>query len=278
MASRVRTWWGEKFLGVLSTCMDAGRLRRGGAYSGPGRLLKFDIDGHAVKARVRGNINPYFGVYKEPRYQVTVSLRQFSAKQWKGITNDMSRNAALLSQLLLNEMPADIERIFSARNLCLLPGKPSDLVSECSCPDYASPCKHVAGVYYRIASLLDRDPFLLFQLRGMRFDRLHQALAASDLGQALVDRMGTPDVELEYHACRYPAPVREPLKHGDLKSFWQGAEPLPEVDDLPEEPAASAILIRKGGDFPGFWDHGKSFIEMMEPIYERIVRRNRDSI
>ncbi|MXX17213.1 MAG: hypothetical protein F4Z52_08420 [Gammaproteobacteria bacterium] len=278
MAGRVRTWWGEKFLDVLSTCMDSGRLRRGRAYSGPGRLLKFDIDGHAVKARVRGNVNPYFGVYKEPRYRVAVSLRRFSAKQWNGITGDMGRNAALLSQLLLNEMPADIERIFSARNLRLLPGERSDLVSECSCPDYASPCKHVAGVYYRIASLLDRDPFLLFQLRGMRFDRLHEALSASDLGQALIDRMGTADFELEYHACRYPAPVRETEEPADLKSFWQGAEPLPEVDDLPEGPAAPAILIRKGGDFQGFWDHGKSVIEMMEPVYDRIVKKNRDSI
>lgn len=278
MAGRVRTWWGEKFLDVLSTCMDSGRLGRGRAYSGPGRLLRFDIDGHTVKARVRGNINPYFGVYKEPRYNVTVSLRQFSAKEWKNITNDMSRHAALLSQLLLNEMPTDIERIFSSRNLQLLPGKPSDLVSNCSCPDYASPCKHVAGVYYRIASLLDRDPLLLFQLRGMRFDKLQQILAASDLGQALIDQRETRDFELEYHACRYPAPLREPMKDTDLESFWQGAEPLPEVDDLPEDPIASAILIRKGGDFPGFWDHGKSFIEMMQPIYDRIVNKNRDSI
>ncbi len=278
MTGRVRTWWGERFLDVLSTCMDPGRLRRGGAYSGPGRLLEFDIDDHAVRARVRGNVNAYFGVYKEPRYRVTVSLRRFSARQWKGITNDMTRNAAIMSQLLLNEMPTDIERIFSARNLRLLPGRPSDIVSECSCPDHASPCKHVAGVYYRIASLLDRDPFLLFQLRGLRFDRLRQTLAASDLGQALIDRMETRDFEPEYHDCRYPVPVREPVQHADLKFFWQGEEPLPEVDDLPDDPAASVPLIRKGGDFPGFWDHDKSFIDMMEPVYDRIVRKNLDSI
>lgn len=278
MASRVRTWWGEKFLDILSTCIDSGRLRRGRAYSSPGRLLEFDIDGHVVRARVRGNINPYFGVYKEPRYTVTVSLGQFSEKQWKGITNDMGRNAAVMSRLLLNEMPPDIERIFSERNLRLLPGKSSDIISKCSCPDYASPCKHVAGVYYRIASLLDRDPFLLFRLRGMQFDRLRETLTASDLGRALVDQMGTSDFEPEYHSCRYPAPLPEPVKQTDLQSFWQGSVPLPEVGDLSEQPVASAVLIRKGGDFPAFWDHGKSFIEMMEPIYDRILKKNRDAI
>ena len=278
MAFKVRTWWGEKFLEVLSASMDSGRLRRGRAYSSPGRLLEFDMDGPNVKATVRGNINPYFGVYEEPHYKVSVSLQQFSARAWNKITADLSHSAALLSQLLLNEMPINIEQIFTARKITLLPEKSSEIVSNCSCPDYASPCKHVAGVYYKIASLLDRDPFLLFQLRGMKFDRLHQALVATDLGQALVDQLEESDFELEFQNCRYPDPDPETVQGFDLQAFWQGAEPLPKVGDQPEKPATSAILIRKGGDFPGFWEHRQSFISVMEPVYERIVKKNRESI
>ncbi|MCY4226914.1 MAG: SWIM zinc finger family protein [Gammaproteobacteria bacterium] len=273
----VRTWWGEKFLDVLEQCMDIGRLRRGRAYSGASRLLEFSIKGHEVKASVRGNINPYFGVYEEPRYSVSVSLQQFSSRDWEKIIFDMTHNAAILSQLLLNEMPSNIERMFSSRGLRLLPSKPSDINSKCSCPDHASPCKHVAGVYYKLASMLDRDPFLAFQLRGMQFDRLRQTLAESDLGHALISQMEAHDHKLEFHSSRYPSPSRNFEKHPDLQSFWRGAE-LPEFDDAQNEPVTSAILIKKGGDYPEFWNHNKPLTEMMEPIYERIVKFSRNSI
>ncbi len=180
--------------------------------------------------------------------------------------------------IVLNEMPTDIEKIFSARNLQLLPERAKDLISTCSCPDYASPCKHVAGVYYKIASLLDRDPFLLFQLRGMKFEKLQQALAATDLGEALIDQFGAEDFDLEYQPCRYTVPIPESEKSQDLNTFWEGAGPLPEVGDQPEQQSASALLIRKGGDFPGFWDHSRSLIDMMEPVYDRVVQKNRDII
>ncbi|MCY4049990.1 MAG: SWIM zinc finger family protein [Gammaproteobacteria bacterium] len=274
----IRTWWGEKFLDVLVRYMDIGRLKRGRSYSGSHRLLNFSIEGHQVKAKVRGNVNPYFGVYKEPQYKVSVSLQQFSAEDWDKIVSDMTNNAAILSQLLLNEMPSSIERIFSARGLRLLPLKSTDIISKCSCPDYVSPCKHVAGVYYKIASILDRDPFLAFQLRGMQFKKLHSALAESDLGQALIHQMETHDHKLEYHDNRFPSPVRDLETFPDLQSFWTGGESLPELDDLQNEPVTAAILIKKGGDYPEFWGHNKPLIEMMEPIYERIIRVNRNSI
>jgi len=277
MMVAVRTWWGEKFLDVLEQCMDIGRLRRGRAYSGASRLLEFSIKGHKVKAKIRGNINHYFGVFEEPRYNVSVSLQQFSDRDWEKITFDMTHNAAILSQLLLNEMPSGIERIFSSRDLRLLPSKSSDINSRCSCPDHASPCKHVAGVYYKLASMLDRDPFLAFQLRGMQFDRLRQALAESGLGDALINQMETHDHKMEFHSNRYPSPSRNIEKHADLQSFWRGAE-LPELDNAQNEPVTPAILIRKGGDYPEFWRHDKPLIEGMEPVYERIVKSNRNSI
>ncbi len=75
MVKMARTWWGEKFLEVLSVSMDIGRLKRGRPYAGPRRILDFEIRQATVKAKIRGNVNPYFGVYKEPRYDVTVRLK-----------------------------------------------------------------------------------------------------------------------------------------------------------------------------------------------------------
>ncbi|CAA6826583.1 MAG: Unknown protein [uncultured Thiotrichaceae bacterium] len=275
MAKITRTWWGESFLDVLGTIMDDGRLRRGRAYAGPNRLLEFSIKDTSVKAKIRGNKNPYFGVYKEPRYKTEFKLKQFSAKEWDGLTEEITRNAACLSQLLMNEMPKGIEAVFARQKLNLLPRNKADLVTKCSCPDYADPCKHVAGVYYKVASLLDRDPLLLFQLRGMDALKLQEKLAASPLGKALIDQWGEGEQVVEYQAHRYPEPPVKVAAVSDLKTFWQGEQALPLVGHFSGQPAAAAVLIKKGGDYPAFWQRDQSFIEVMEKLYPRIVDKNK---
>jgi uncharacterized Zn finger protein len=94
MAKITRTWWGESFLEVLEISMDSGRLSRGRAYAGSNRLLKFEIKNQNITATQRGNINHYFGVYKEPRYKVKVQLKAFTAAKWNKIIDDISHNAA----------------------------------------------------------------------------------------------------------------------------------------------------------------------------------------
>ena len=278
MAKMTRTWWGETFLEVLSMSMDYGRLRRGRSYSGPNRLLKFTIRGSAVSATVRGNINPYFGVYEEPRYKVSVKLRKFTPSEWNGITDAISHNAACLSQLLMNEMPTAIDDVFSGSGKSLLPKERADLIGECSCPDWATPCKHVAGVYYKIASLLDRDPMLLFQLRGMEFSQLQKKLAKSPLGQALIDQQGEDDQVIEHHAHRFTQPRRIPSPEISLKNFWKGEHPVPLVEVVGGPPATPAVLVKRGGDYPAFWHGDQSFIGVMETIYTRVVAKNKSSL
>ncbi|WP_044411671.1 SWIM zinc finger family protein [Thiomicrospira microaerophila] len=280
MAKITRTWWGERFLTVLEDSMDEGRLKRGRAYAGPHRLLSFDIAGSKVSATVLGNANPYFGVYEAPKYKTQVQLAPFSDKQWASLIDAISENAACLSQLMLGEMPNQIEAIFAKQSLQLLPKKPSDLISQCSCPDYASPCKHVAGVYYKMASLLDRNPLLLFQLRGMDVEKLQAKLAQSPLGQALLDQMTDQKVPVVYQTHRYSAPISRStpvcssFEMGDLKDFWQGAHPLP-VMDMPVQTQAASVLIKKAGDYPAFWSRDNSFISAMEEAYELIVKKNK---
>ena len=278
MARMTRTWWGKKFLDVLSHIMDSGRLKRGRAYSTPRRLLEFDVSGYTVNATIRGNVNPHFGVYREPKYKVVVKLKRISVKDWDRITGEIGNNAACLSQLLMNEMPTAIEGVFSELDLHLLPQSRADIISSCSCPDYASPCKHVAGVYYKIASLLDRDPLLAFQLRGMKFESLQRKLSASPLGQALSDHFGSGEPAIEYPSHRYTSPQRRSLPNGSPKSFWQGSGTLPPVEVEDGNQTAPAILIKRGGDFPAFWNKDVSFIEAMEPVYVRIVEKNKASL
>lgn len=279
MAKISRTWWGQRFLEALEVCTDEGRLRRGRSYAGPHRLLQFAIKDTVIAAKVRGNVNPYFGVYTEPRYQVRIQLGTIPAKAWSSIIKRLTANAGWLSRLLMNEMPDDIEAAFAGGKHHLLPDSAKDLNTDCTCPDWANPCKHVAGTYYRVAELLDRDPFLLFQLRGLSREKLQRELRKTPLGQALAAQLEQEeDTAAQISRNRYTptptAPLEKTLTH---KAFWSGS-PLPRPTDIPQAPGVAALLIKKQGDYPAFWHRNNSFIEAMEQIYEQVRLKNKDSL
>ena len=278
MARRMtRTWWGERFLEALEQRMDYGRLSRGRAYSGPNRMLDFSIQGAKIKAKLRGNTNPYFGVYEEPEYRVSIQLKTIAKARWQSIIKDLAGNAAWLSRLILNEMPDNIQQVFVKHNANLLPGTSSqDLSTKCSCPDWANPCKHVAGTYYKVASLLDRDPFLLFELRGMEKSILHQNLAESPLGKALLSQITQPDaIPLEIVEHRFTHPGYEDRKETTFKTFWHGETDCPSPGNTQSYSPVSAALIKKQGAYPPFWDQDQSFVEVMEAVYQRISDKNK---
>lgn len=274
-----RTWWGQRFLGALKECTDAGRLGRGRAYSKPHRLLEFSIEETRVTAKLRGNVNPYFGVHKEPRYHVEISLKRIPETKWARIVNAIAGNAGWMSRLLLNEMPDDIEQAFVGSGVNLLPRRAKELSTHCSCPDWANPCKHVAGTYYHLAELLDRDPLLLFQLRGLSREKLQRELKKTPLGKAMAAHLEEGEAPaLDFYATRYPQPAiiaaDNTMSH---RKFWSGA-PLPPPEPRASAPGVAALLIKKQGDHPPFWDRNNSFIEAMEQIYEQIRTKNKDSL
>jgi uncharacterized Zn finger protein len=274
MTKITRTWWGERFLAALESCTDSGRLQRGRSYAGPRRLLAFEIKDNIIQSTVRGNINPYFGVYKEPRYKVEIQLKKISAKAWKDIIARLSRNAGWLSRLLLGEMPEDIEDAFADTRYHLLPHSSKELQTHCSCPDWANPCKHVAGTYYHVAGRLDQDPFLLFELRGLTKTALHKELVKSPLGKALSESLQADELpEPEPLANRYPpVPRVPPAESLDYKHFWSGSR-LPEPAENNAIPSVPALIIRREGDFPPFWPRENSFIEAMSEIYHLVQKQ-----
>ena len=278
MAKLTSTWWGARFLEALEAATDAGRLQRGRSYAGPSRLLEFHIDGAKITAKVRGNVNPYFGVYKEPKYKLDIALQPLPAAAWKGVVERLAANAGWLSRLLLGEVPEDIETAFRAAGHTLLPYRAQDLKSQCSCPDYANPCKHIAGTYYHLAQLIEQDPFLLFQLRGLSREALHRELAKTPLGKALSAQLKADDQAPtpEPRPQRYPGAPLVPNEAVDLHAFWHGGR-LP--DAVPEPPPGiPALLLRRAGDRPGFWHRDNAFIEAMSEVYRVVEGKNREKL
>ncbi|MEM9006154.1 MAG: SWIM zinc finger family protein [Cyanobacteria bacterium P01_F01_bin.86] len=271
MSQFSRTWWGKKFIEAIEKLTDSGRLSRGRSYAKGNKVKSFSIKEGTVSAKVRGSINHYFGVHEEPLYTTTIEFQPISAAKWSAAIALIASKASLISRLLLNEIPDNIEDSFKQLDLNLLPGSPKDFKSSCSCPDWSNPCKHIAGVYYLVAAELDNDPFLLFELRGLSKDKLMQELAKSPLGQALSAELQLeqqpPQPVDSYHA---PLQTVSPDTCTNLRDFWQGSKRLPQtMEPLPQMPIPG-ILVRKQGDFPGFWHRDNSFIAAMETLYQQV--------
>ncbi|MBW1774893.1 MAG: hypothetical protein JRJ82_18705, partial [Deltaproteobacteria bacterium] len=65
---------------------------------------------------------------------------------------------------------------FMARGSGLFPS-PKEIAFDCSCPDWAYMCKHVAATLYGIGARLDEDPALFFKLRKVKMkDLVSQAV------------------------------------------------------------------------------------------------------
>lgn len=270
MSKFSRTWWGKKFIAALEELSDPGRLSRGRSYANNGKVTSFAIQDGIVSAKVRGSVNPYFGVYKEPLYTTTIEFQPISAAKWAAAIALIASRASLISRLLLNEIPDTIEDSFAVLGLHLLPHSQQDFAANCSCPDWGNPCKHIAGVYYLVAAELDRDPFLLFELRGLSREKLHAELAKSPLGQALSAELKLAQRPPQPASSYHTRPTTTSGKTVDsLRDFWQGAKRLPQTIDPPQTPVPG-IPVKKQGDFPAFWQRDNSFIEAMEWLYEHV--------
>jgi uncharacterized Zn finger protein len=271
MSKYAKTWWGQRFIEALEDFTDSGRLQRGRSYSTDNRIKQWLLQNGKVEAKLRGNINPYYGVYKEPTYKVSVQMTSLSEAQWRKIIQKLTQRASFIARLLLNEIPENIETVFADLGVHLLPNDYRDFKVACNCPDYEVPCKHIAGVCYRLAGQLDHDPFLLFEMRGLAPEELLQQLALSPLGKVLSEAKGSATQELVPVASFYTRPVLTELPHEiSLKGFWHGQQPLPKSIEPSQAATIPAMLIKKGGDFPAFWQKQNSFIEVMEDFYVRM--------
>lgn len=275
MAKFSRTWWGDRFIQALEAFTDDNRLKRGRSYASGGKVKTFEIDLNKITAKVRGSVNPYFGVYKEPTYNIEIQITPIAKTRCHEAIQQLSSKASIISRLLLNEVPENIEDTFSNLGLHLLPHSSKDFKTKCDCPDYANPCKHIAGVYYLVASQLDNNPWLLFELRGLSKAELQAKLADSPLGKALSEELNTKEIPLEISNSLYTKLEKQSLNQmPNAREFWLGTKRLPQTIEVATPGSICAILIKKQGDFPDFWHNDASFIETMEELYQRVKTKN----
>jgi uncharacterized Zn finger protein len=216
-----REWWSQRWLDLLDSYRFKKRLERGRNYARQGNILSIKFEGAQVLARVQGT-DP------EP-YKVSLSLAPFSDEEWGYIIETMSQKAIYAAKLLAGEMPQNIEEVFTANGLSLFPFTLAEVKSQCSCPDKANPCKHVAAIYYQLGDRFSEDPFVLFQLRGRTKDRILTSLRefrsrGAEGAQGAEGEKPTTNYQLPI--TNYQSKIQNPKSKIPSPSFWQYSEPL----------------------------------------------------
>ncbi len=152
------TWWGRLWIKGLEQLGDdyENRLPRGLKYADEGAVSHFTVSPGLIDARVHGR----------KTYTVTLGLPALTTSQWEKALRRISQESRFVASLLAGEMPQGLDETFREAGVSLYPRVPKELQTHCDCPDWANPCKHVAAVCYIMAEALDRDPWLLFDLRG----------------------------------------------------------------------------------------------------------------
>ncbi len=160
----VRTWWGKAWNGNLTKYADySNRVGRGRSYVRHGAVLDLQIKPGQVDALVQGS--------RQSPYTVTVKIKPISKAVWTEIRAACEGQLASLQELLEGRFPKGLAELFTAKGSGLFPS-PKEIAFKCSCPDWATMCKHVAAVLYGIGTRLDEDPSLFFVLRRMKMDDL----------------------------------------------------------------------------------------------------------
>ena len=229
------SWWAKRWIAVLETFGWGSRLQRGRSYARSGQVLSIDLEPGRVRAKVQGSV--------PTPYKVKVEIPPLTNAQWELAADAMAQQAIFAAKLLAGEMPQNIEEAFDAAGVPLFPQSTRDIATDCSCPDYANPCKHIAAVYYLLGERFDEDPFLIFHLRGRTREQIIEALRARRAA-------ATGDTPDEAVALAEPVPALAE----SLAAFYQAGPELESIAVQIAAPEVEAGLLRRLGTAPAGTD------------------------
>lgn len=154
-----KNWWGKAWNLNLESYADyVNRIARGKSYVRSNMVLDLKITKGKVSAKVQGS--------RSKPYDIEISIDALSSDKWKHITALCNNSIDSLEQLIEGKFPKELEILFKEKKYGLFPS-PKEIHFDCSCPDWASMCKHVAAVLYGIGARLDSNPMLFFELRDI---------------------------------------------------------------------------------------------------------------
>ncbi|HOE12512.1 MAG TPA: SWIM zinc finger family protein [bacterium] len=243
------SWWAKRWIEVLESFQIGERLSRGRSYARRGQVLSIEIGKGRVEAKVQGSrVQPYF---------VEITVKALSDEEWKSLVEAFSRQPIFAAKLAAGEMPREIESVFDEMKLTLFPSRFKDLSTECSCPDWSNPCKHIAAVFYLLGEEFDRDPFLIFKMRGLSREEMLVQLSTGH------QEPTEPEIEEPEEISVPPEPL--PM---DPDLFWKTEKPTEDFFGEVHIPTVPAGVVKQLGNFP-FWRGEIRLMDAMEFFYKQ---------
>jgi uncharacterized Zn finger protein len=214
------TFWGKAWCDNLEAYSDyANRLPRGRTYVRNGSVVDLQISKGIVTAMVAGS----------ELYQIKIKIKPLAPALWKAIQDECAGKIDSLIELLQGKLSAAVMQIVTRQERGLFP-TPKEIDLDCSCPDWADLCKHVAASLYGVGTRLDQNPALLFLLRGVDpADLVGKASAADAVRQATGKAGATPALSDSEMADVF-----------GIELAPQSAAPGP-VIDVPASPPPAAV-------------------------------------
>ena len=177
------SFWGKAWCDHMEQYRDyASRLPRGRTYVRNGSVFDLQVRPGKVTALVSGS----------EIYEVEISLKPLAAKRWAAIRRRCAGQVASAVELLQGRFSDAVMRVLTEADEGMFPAA-HEFTMDCSCPDGASMCKHIAAVLYGIGSRLDQQPELFFVLRQVDHMELIAA-AATGVGSAAAAGSGEPAI------------------------------------------------------------------------------------
>jgi len=162
--SIVEKWWGKAWNKNLESYADLrNRIGRGRSYVKHGAVLDLQIKKGTIEALVQGS--------SSRPYSIVIQIDKLDNKKWKSVLEICNHRIDTMETLILGKFPKEFDELFKASKNGLFPS-PKEIHFNCSCPDSARVCKHVAAVLYGVGARLDKDPIIFFKLRDIDFEEL----------------------------------------------------------------------------------------------------------
>jgi uncharacterized Zn finger protein len=179
------TFWGQAWCANLEGYSDfANRLPRGRTYVRNGSVVDLKIEKGRIKALVSGS----------ELYEIQIDIGAHPKQNWSALKEQCAGKIGTLIELLQGKLSKAVMERVSDRDEGLFP-KPTEIKMQCSCPDYAGMCKHIAAVLYGVGNRLDSSPELLFLLRAVDHKELiEQAIPTAPIGKTGTNTIAADDL------------------------------------------------------------------------------------
>ncbi len=154
-----KTTWGQQWINSILMIGRPFRMQRGIEYAKDDRRIEnLRINKGQIFATVQGTA--------PTPYRVKINFDIIPDKIWETIIESLAEKTNNLIMLLDGLLPENIVNIFEENKYPLFLDATKGLKAECSCPDKAVPCKHIASVILYLSKVIDYDPFILLKIRG----------------------------------------------------------------------------------------------------------------